>query len=82
MTAVCCLGLPLISLRGVLAEIPDPKCPIFVAVGSDAKNTDVKWFEEQRDHFQVQSAFVVVEGKGHLENFIILAEILQLSRKV
>ena len=66
VTAVCCLGLPLISLRGVLAEIPDPKCPIFVAVGSDAKNTDVKWFEEQRDHFQVQSALVVVEGGDSL----------------
>merc|ERR1711892_1031271 len=66
ITAVCCLGLPLISLRGQLAELPEPKCPLFVAMGSEAANTDVKWFEEERDQFKVESALVVVEGGDSL----------------
>ena len=66
ITAVCCLGLPLISLRGPLRDLLEPKCPLFVAMGSEAANTDVKWFEDERDQFDVESAMVVVEGGDSL----------------
>ena len=35
-------------------------------MGSEAANTDVKWFEEERDQFDVESAMVVVEGGDSL----------------
>lgn len=35
-------------------------------MGSEASNTDVKWFEEERDQFDVESALVVVDGGDSL----------------
>lgn len=70
VTAVCCLGFPLISLEGYRGENIDPlldiKCPVFIAVGSAAANTDIDELEEMRDQFKCKSKMLVVEGGDSL----------------
>ena len=65
VTAVCCLGLPLKSLKGWRGEDIDPltslKCPVFIAAGSESLNSDPDEIDELRDQFEVQSALVVVQ---------------------
>ena len=65
VTAVCCLGLPLKSLKGWRGEEIDPltalKCPVFIAAGSQSLNSDPEEIDELRDQLEVQSAFVTVQ---------------------
>ena len=70
VTAVCCLGFPLISLEGYRGQNIDPlldvKCPVFIAVGSQAANTDIDELEDMRDQFKCKSKLLVVDGADSL----------------
>ena len=70
VTAVCCLGFPLLSLDGYRGQNIDPlldvKCPVFIAVGSAAANTDIDELEDMRDQFKCKSKLLVVEGADSL----------------
>ena len=70
VTAVCCLGFPLLSLDGYRGQNIDPlldvKCPVFIAVGSAAANSDIDELEDMRDQFKCKSKLLVVEGADSL----------------
>lgn len=65
VTAVCCLGLPLKSTYGWRGDDIDPilglQCPVFLANGSNAINSNIDEIEDLRDQLQVPSSLVVVE---------------------
>jgi len=65
VTAVCCLGLPLKSLCGWRGDDIDPilglQCPLFLANGSNARNSSIDEVDDLRDQLNVPSSLVVVQ---------------------
>ena len=66
ISAVCCLGFPLLSIHGLRGETIDPltdvTCPVFIAVGSAASNCDINELEDFRDQLNAQTKLIQICG--------------------